>query len=205
MKQPTPKAPSGPEAPPAASIRRIAPAALTALAMAFIAVRFGMGAHDTLARTRDGACQALEPTPLPAILRDKPTPDFQLPDANGKTVSLKQQLGHPVLLNFWATWCAPCVEEIPSLEDLARRIEGTDLRMLAVSVDDDWAPIRRFFAKGSRIGVLLDKSHDIPKAWGTDKYPETFLIDAAGRVRYYYVNKRDWSRPEAVACLESLR
>ena len=94
---------------------------------------------------------------------------------------------------------------MPSLEDLARKLEGTDLRLLAVSVDDDWSAIRRFFPKGSSIGVLLDTSHDIPKKFGTDKYPETFLIDAAGRVRYYFINKRDWSRPEAVACLESLR
>jgi len=94
---------------------------------------------------------------------------------------------------------------VPSLEDLARKLDGTDLRLLAVSVDDDWGAIRRFFPKGSSIGVLLDTSHDIPKKFGTDKYPETFLIDAAGRVRYYFINKRDWSRPEAVACLESLR
>ena len=47
--------------------------------------------------------------------------------------------------------------------------------------------------------------HDVPEKFGTEKYPETFLIDAAGRVRYYFINKRDWSRPEAVACLESLR
>ena len=120
-------------------------------------------------------------------------------------MSLSAQRGHPVLLNFWATWCPPCVDEVPSLEDLARKLDGTDLRLLAVSVDDDWAAIRRFFPKGSSIGVLLDTSHDIPKKFGTDKFPETYLIDAAGRVRYYFINKRDWSRPEAVACLESLR
>ena len=79
------------------------------------------------------------------------------------------------------------------------------MRLLAVSVDDDWDKIRRFFAKGSDIGVLLDTSHDVPKKFGTEKFPETFLIDSAGRVRYYFINKRDWSRPEAVACLESLR
>ena len=173
--------------------------------MTFVAVRFVSGAHDTLARTRDGACIALAPDPLPDFLRNGPPPDFQLPDAAGPTVSLSQQRGHPVMLNFWATWCPPCVEEVPALEDLARRLDGTDMRMLAVSVDDDWAKIRRFFAKGSDIGVLLDVSHDMPKKFGTEKYPETFLIDAAGRVRYYFINKRDWSRPEAVACLESLR
>ena len=189
----------------ATTIRRFAPAAITALAMAFIAVRFVSGARETLARTRDGACVALAPDPLPDFLRNGATPDFQLPDAAGRTVSLSQQRGHAVMLNFWATWCPPCVDEVPSLEDLAQRLDGTDMRMLAVSVDDDWDKIRHFFAKGSKMGVLLDTSHEVPKKFGTEKYPETFLIDAAGRVRYYFINKRDWSRPEAVACLESLR
>jgi cytochrome c biogenesis protein CcmG/thiol:disulfide interchange protein DsbE len=186
-------------------LRRVGPIVVTVLAMTFVAVRFMSGARETLARTRDGACVALQPDPLPDSLRNAPPPDFQLPDATGRTVSLSQQRGHPVLLNFWATWCPPCVDEVPSLEDLANRLRGTDIRMLAVSVDDSWDPIRRFFAKGSDMGVLLDTSHDIPKKFGTEKYPETFMIDAAGRVRYYFINKRDWSRPEAVACLESLR
>jgi len=189
----------------ASALRRLLPAVLTALAMAFIAVRFVGGARETLARTRDGACAALQPDPLPEVLRRGAPPDFQLPDAAGRTVSLSQQKGHPVFLNFWATWCPPCVDEVPAIEDLARRLKGTDMRMLAVSVDDDWDKIRQFFAKGSDIGVLLDTSHDVPKKFGTEKYPETFLVDAAGRVRYYFINKRDWSRPEAVACLESLR
>lgn len=188
-----------------ARIRQLAPALITALAISFVTVRFAGGARDTLARTRDGACMAMQPDPLPAALRDGPPPDFSLPDATGKTVTLSGQKGHPVMLNFWATWCPPCVEEMPALEDLARRIDGTDLRLLAVSVDDEWEQIRRFFPKGSKIGVLLDKSHDIPKKFGTEKYPETFLIDAEGRIRYYFVNKRDWSRPETIACLESLR
>jgi peroxiredoxin len=186
-------------------LRRLAPVALTALAIAFVAVRFMGAVHDTLARTRGGACQALAPDPLPESLRGGLAPDFQLPDASGRQVSLRGQLGHPVLLNFWATWCPPCVDEVPSLEDLARRIDGSDLRLLAVSVDDDWGAIRRFFLKGSQIGVLLDVSHDVPKTFGTEKYPESFLIDATGHARYYFINKRDWSRPEAVACLESLR
>jgi len=186
-------------------LRRFWPAALTALAVAFVGVRFAGAVHDTLARTRGGACTAMQPDPLPAFLQNGPTPDFQLPDLAGRTVSLSGQKGHPVMLNFWATWCPPCVDEVPSLEDLARKLDGTDLRLLAVSVDDDWGKIRRFFPKGSAIGVLLDTSQEVPKKFGTEKFPESFLIDAAGRVRYYFINKRDWSRPEAVACLESLR
>jgi cytochrome c biogenesis protein CcmG/thiol:disulfide interchange protein DsbE len=187
------------------ALQRIGPIILTVLAMTFVAVRFIAGARETLARTRDGACVALQPDPLPEVLHNGVPPDFQLPDASGRMVSLSQQKGHPVFLNFWATWCPPCVDEVPAIEDLARRLKGTDMRMLAVSVDDDWDKIRRFFAKGSDIGVLLDTSHDIPKKFGTEKFPETFMIDAAGRVRYYFINKRDWSRPEAIACLESLR
>src|SRR4029079_17775076 len=203
MKGAGPK-PAAQEAAQTSTLQRVGPIAITVLAMVFVAVRFVGGARDTLARTRDGACVALQPDPLPEALRTA-TPDFQLPDATGHTVSLSQQRGHPVLLNFWATWCPPCVDEVPSLEDLAQRLKGTDMRMLAVSVDDEWDQIRRFFAKGSDIGVLLDKSHDIPKKFGTEKFPETFMIDSAGRLRYYFINKRDWSRPEAVACLESLR
>ena len=203
-----PKPPSAP-APTlgSAGARRVLPIVVTALAMGVVAVNFAMGARDTLARTRDGACKALEPDPMPAPIVNAggTPPEFQLPDAGGKTVSLSAQRGHPVMLNFWATWCPPCVDEIPALEDLARRIDGTDLRLMAVSVDEDWDTVRRFFAKGTRIGVLHDASKELPKKYGTEKYPETFLIDAQGKVRYFFANKRDWTRPETIACLESLR
>jgi peroxiredoxin len=187
------------------SARKVLSLALTWLATAVVAVLFFMGAHETLARTRENACRALQPDPLPAVLQGRATPDFQLLDASGKSVSLRDQRGHPVMLNFWATWCPPCVDEVPSVEDMARTIDGTDMRLLAVSVDEDWDAIRRFFVKGTKIGVLLDTSRNVPKSFGTEKYPETFFIDAQGRVRYYFINKRNWSKPEAVACLESLR
>jgi len=185
--------------------RVLLPIALTVVAMSFIGVRFFMAAHETLLRTRENACKALQPDPLPEALQRGPAPDFQLPDSSGKKISLAEQRGHPVMINFWATWCPPCVDEVPSLEDFARAIDGTDMRMLAVSVDDDWAAIRRFFVKGTKIGVLLDAAHGVPKTYGTEKYPETYFVDGAGRVRYYFINKRNWSKPEAVACLESLR
>lgn len=181
------------------------PAALTAGALCFVGVRFFSAASETLARTRENACRALQPDPIPAALQNREAPDFKLPDASGNMVSLSSQKGHPVAVNFWATWCPPCIEEVPSLEAMATSLEGTDLRLLAVSVDDDWDPIRRFFVKGTKIGVLLDKSHEVPKTFGTDKFPETYFIDSAGHVRYYFINKRNWAKAEAVACLESLR
>jgi peroxiredoxin len=179
--------------------------ALTVLALAYVGTRFLAGAHDSLERVRANACRGLTPDPVPVALQNREAPDFQLPDVNGKMVSLSAQRGHPVMINFWATWCPPCIEEMPSMEELARSIQNTDLRMFAISVDENWDLVRRFFAAGTKMGVLLDTSKDVPKKFGTEKYPETFLIDASGKVRHYFINKRDWSKPEALACLESLR
>jgi peroxiredoxin len=180
-------------------------AAVAVLAIGFVTVRFFVAASSTLALTRANACRALTPDPVPAALQNVEAPNFELPDATGRMVSLRAQKGHPVAVNFWATWCPPCVEEVPSFESFAASIEGTDMRLLAVSVDDDWDAIRRFFVKGTKIGVLLDKSHTIPKTFGTTQYPETYFLDGEGHVRYYFANSRNWSTPEAVACLESLR
>ena len=179
--------------------------ALTVLALAYVTTRFLAGAHESLERARAGACRGLTPDPVPSALQNREAPDFQLPDVNGKMVSLSAQKGHPVLINFWATWCPPCIEEMPSMEELARSIQNTDVRMFAISVDENWDLVRRFFAAGTKMGVLLDVSKEVPKKFGTEKYPETFLIDASGKVRHYFINKRDWSKPEALACLESLR
>jgi peroxiredoxin len=187
------------------STRRWLGVGVTLAAMAFVAVQFFAATAEGLARTRAAACLALHPDPLPEILKGKETPDFELADADGKKISLRSQIGHPVMVNFWATWCPPCTEEMPSMESMATGLVGSDIRMLAVSVDEDWAVVKRFFARGTRLGVLLDPSRDVPKRFGTEKFPETFFIDAQGRVRHYFINKRDWSRPEAVACLESLR
>ena len=183
--------------------KRLAVAALVALLTGWITVRFFLSAYETLASTRQNACRALEPSPIPATLASS-LPDFKLPDATGKMWSLAELKGRPVLLNFWATWCAPCVEEMPSLESLAQQI-GTDAVVLAVSVDDDWQTIRRFFPKGSPLSIVWDASKEVPKKFGTEKYPETFLIDAAGKLRHYFVNKRKWDSGEALDCLLGAR
>jgi peroxiredoxin len=185
--------------------RRVVGVGLTAGAVAVVAVQFFAATGDAVARARLAACRALAPDPIPASLQNVEAPDFELPDAAGKKISLRSQRGHPVFLNFWATWCPPCTEEMPSLETLAAGLAGSDVSTLAVSVDDSWDPVKSFFARGTRLGVVLDTSRDVPKRYTTEKYPETFFIDARGRVRYYFVNKRDWSKPEAIACLESLR
>ncbi|HEY4186899.1 MAG TPA: TlpA disulfide reductase family protein [Polyangia bacterium] len=178
---------------------------LTAAGVAIVSVQFFLAAGQGLARTRVAACQALRPDPVPAFLANVDAPDFDLTDGEGKRVSLRSQRGHPVLLNFWATWCPPCAEEMPSMERLAAALESSDIRTMAVSVDENWDLVKKFFARGTHLGILLDPTRDVPKRFGTEKFPETFLIDAQGRVRHYFISTRDWSRPEVIACLESLR
>ncbi len=152
------------------------------------------------------SCAALSPDPLPPNLRAEDAPDFSLPAENGKTLSLRDLRGKPVLLNFWFSTCPPCVEEMPSLEDLAARV-GDRATILAVSVDEEgWGPVKKFFSSGKTgLTVVLDQDKTVPKKYGTDKYPETYLIDAAGKLRHYFVNKRNWAQAEAAFCLESLR
>jgi cytochrome c biogenesis protein CcmG/thiol:disulfide interchange protein DsbE len=161
------------------------------------------GAAWTAAAARDSACRTLEPDPLSPKLRGL-APDFELADAAGKTMVAAFASGRPVLVSFWATWCPPCVQEMPSLEALARRL-GDRATVLAVSVDENWEAIRKFFPNGTPLTVLLDPSREAPASFGTSQFPESFLIDPSGHVRYAFINQRDWSVPEAAACIEDVR
>jgi cytochrome c biogenesis protein CcmG, thiol:disulfide interchange protein DsbE len=178
-------------------------AALTAAAVAFAGALLIRGAASTVRSAADGACLALRPNPLSPQLRNL-DPDFELPDLKGNKVSIRSLRGKPVLVSFFATWCPPCVEEAPSLEVLAGRL-GDKARVLMVSVDEDFDALKKFFTKGSLTTVVRDESKQVPASFGTSKYPESFLLDASGRVRYAFINQRDWSVPEAAACVAELR
>jgi peroxiredoxin len=185
--------------------RRVA-AVLVALAGAgVVGVLFLRAVSDTARKTQGTACRALAPDPLPAALRNGAAPKFSLPDLKGRAFTLDKLRGKPVLLNFWATWCPPCIEEMPSMETLATRI-GDRAVLAAVSVDESLDEVKRFFDKREvPLLVLHDPEKKVSQAYGSEKYPETFLIDAQGRVRYYFINKRDWAQVEATECLKSLR
>jgi peroxiredoxin len=184
--------------------RRLIAWTIVAAAVALVGVQFFRAAGETATATRGNACRTLNPDPVPAALRNQEAPDFELADVTGRKWSLRSLRGRPVLLNFWATWCPPCVEEMPSMEDLSRAV-GDRAVVLAVSVDENWDTLRRFFPKGTPLSVLLDTSKELPKKYGTEKYPESFLIDPQGHVRHYFINTRKWNEPEAAACLESVQ
>lgn len=140
-------------------------------------------------------------------------PDFELPALDGGTVRLSQLRGKIVFLNFWATWCAPCREEMPSMERLNRELNDPELVMLAVSVDEGGeAAVREFLADlPHSYRVLLDASTATRRlgtrtgaSYGITGVPETFLIDRNGYIVEHIVGPRNWSDPGLVDFFRAL-
>jgi cytochrome c biogenesis protein CcmG, thiol:disulfide interchange protein DsbE len=133
---------------------------------------------------------------------DKPAPQFVINDAT-RTVDLSKLRGHIVVLNLWATFCAPCIEELPSLLALQRQMP--DLAVVAVSMDQD-PNIYRHFLVQHHVDVLtvLDQDRRIFALYGTEQIPETYIIDRQGVLRRKFVNAQDWTSPEITGYLSKL-
>jgi cytochrome c biogenesis protein CcmG/thiol:disulfide interchange protein DsbE len=131
-------------------------------------------------------------------------PDFTLRDDQGKTVTLDQYRGKTVVLNFWASWCPPCLEEFPSLMQLERQVPG--VVVLAVSFDTDADAYRQYVADNhlGNMVVALDLSQKSNLAYGTTRPPETYVIDSQGRIRRKFIGAQDWSSPEIENYLRNL-
>lgn len=135
-------------------------------------------------------------------------PDFSLQDLQAKSYRLYEFLeaGNYVLVNFWATWCPPCLEELPSMEDLNQQWKGRLFSMLAISVDDEAQIVRDFLGQlGARQPTFLIL-HDPGKLqagiFGTEKFPETYLIGPDKRLLKKFVGPRNWTSSETLLELE---
>jgi cytochrome c biogenesis protein CcmG/thiol:disulfide interchange protein DsbE len=137
---------------------------------------------------------------------NQPAPDFLLPDLNGQVVHLSQLKGKVVMLNVWTTWCAPCRQEMPTMETLYRRLKSSDFFMLAVSQDVDGRnTVVPYLQEGDfTFPVLLDVHGEVGKKYGVTGYPETFIIDRQGTVVYHHIGYNDWSQPTVEAALRRL-
>jgi peroxiredoxin len=145
----------------------------------------------------------LGPPPAPTV--GQPCPDFTLPDLRGTPFRLSDHRGKVVLINFWATWCPPCVEEMPSLERLHRALEEKGLVVLAPSVDDSVEAIEAFREEhGLSFTVLHDRGADVSHAYQTFKYPETYVVDRNGILRWKFIGPRDWIAPDLMLDLVDL-
>jgi peroxiredoxin len=131
-------------------------------------------------------------------------PDFTVQDAQNK-VTLSQLRGQVVVLNFWATWCAPCVEEVPSLVAMQRRMKDKGVTVLAVSVDVDENAYRQF-VKDHNVNLLTVRDPDQKSnaLYGTSKFPETYIIDRNGVMRRKFIGAVDWTEPEITDFLSKL-
>jgi len=124
----------------------------------------------------------------------KPAPGFTLNDINGKKVSLSDYKGNVILLNFWATFCGPCKEEMPSLNNLYAALKKDGLIVLAVSIDDSEKPVQSFIrAKAITFPVLIDKDQQVYfEQYGVLGLPTSFIIDRDGIVRDKILGDRPW-------------
>lgn len=135
------------------------------------------------------------------VVEGSTAPDFVLNDLSGRQVRLSDYRGKVVLLNFWATWCPPCREEIPSMMKLNQALSGKPFQMLAVSIDEGGkdAVIGYFKKSGTMLPALLDTSNATAKRYGTTGVPETFVLDKKGVILKKVVGGMDWSDPQVVA------
>jgi cytochrome c biogenesis protein CcmG, thiol:disulfide interchange protein DsbE len=139
-------------------------------------------------------------------------PNFTIQDSD-RSVTLSQLRGKIVVLNFWATWCPPCVDEMPSLEQLQRKFQGKDVTVLAVSLDDDANDYHKFL-KDHHIDLLTVRESGqrtdtgvvapVSSKYGTFKVPETYIIDRNGMIRRKFIGEVNWGQLEIVEYLSRL-
>jgi thiol-disulfide isomerase/thioredoxin len=136
----------------------------------------------------------------PPFRKGEPMPELRFQDGLGNDVRLSSFRGRVVVLNFWATWCAPCREELPSLDRLHRALARDGLAVLAVSVDARGVDVEGFLKdRGLTLPVGRDPlGAEAARALSVDGYPTTFVIDAAGRLQARYLGVAEWDMPEAL-------
>jgi thiol-disulfide isomerase/thioredoxin len=133
------------------------------------------------------------------------TPALELADLDGVMHRLSDYRGKAVLVNFWATWCAPCRAEMPSIERLRKSMEGKPFAVLAVNMGES-GRVARDYAEKLPVGftVLLDREGRTTRGWGARVLPASFLIGPDGAIRFSYLGELDWSGAEVRSRIEAL-
>jgi peroxiredoxin len=131
-------------------------------------------------------------------------PDFTVQDSD-RSIKLSDYHGQIVILNFWATWCPPCVEEMPSLVEMQRRMKSKGITVLAVSVDVDQGAYNQFL-KDHNVNLMTvrDAGQKSNALYGTFKFPETYIIDRNGVMRRKFIGAIDWTAPDITDFLTKL-
>jgi cytochrome c biogenesis protein CcmG/thiol:disulfide interchange protein DsbE len=130
-------------------------------------------------------------------------PDFQLTADNGRAVSVPHFGGKLLVLNFWASWCGPCIEETPTLNRFAQQFADKGVVVLGVSVDKDEKAYRAFLQR-FKPDFLTVRDSKVHGEYGTFMYPETYIIDAQGKVLRKYAEAVDFTSPDITQLVNSL-
>ena len=200
--------------------RRHVIASVIVAAIAFPLILVFVGAvADARARTREAPFRALlgnvrfeqlmagqggVPHYLGASLL---APDFSLPRQGGGQWTLSEHQGKVIVMNFWTVTCRPCIQEMPTIELLAEITESWgDVEVVAISTDRSWAEAETIIPRSSRITSLLDSEREVvTDKFGTKLFPETWIIDADGLVRFRFDGPLDWSDPVALDLIRAYR
>jgi len=159
------------------------------------------GAHASALLQDDGADSGV------VVSVGRPAIDFTLSDLSGKPWRLSELKGRVVLVNFWASWCPPCVGEIPSLDRFARQYDPADVIVLAVNVEGKSAAELHDFLQRHPHGftVLLDREQRVQQQYGVRQLPETFLLDRQGMIVKRFIGGLNWTAPEVKRQIDFLR
>jgi cytochrome c biogenesis protein CcmG, thiol:disulfide interchange protein DsbE len=132
-------------------------------------------------------------------------PEFNLTTDSGRQISQSDFGGRLLVLNFWATWCPPCIDEMPSLDEFQKRLAASGVVVLGVSVDRSEKAYRDFLRKaGVSFLTARDPSASISSEYGTFKFPETYVIDADGRVVQKHIGPMLWTDEKLIREIRSL-
>jgi peroxiredoxin len=142
-------------------------------------------------------------TPVPGR---PPAPDFTLPDTAGKVHRLSDYRGRPVIINFWATWCPPCREEIPSMNRAWRSLRESGVAMLAINVGEDEDTIFVFTADyPAEFPLLLDRFGEVIGQWPVKGLPTSFVIAPDGTLAYRAIGGRVWDDEKLLEMIRGLK
>jgi len=160
-------------------------------------LRFAVIVTTLLAVTAIGCDRGGHPQEL-----NKPAPAFSVSDGTS-SVNLNQYRGKVVLVNFWASWCPPCVEETPSLLDFHHA--HPEYPILAISIDESDSAYKRFLVQHHfDVTTVRDPEQTVAKKYAVTGWPETFVIDRQGNIRRHFISAQNWNDPQILRYLQTL-
>ena len=144
---------------------------------------------------------------LTAVKESIQASEFELQDMDEETVKLSDYRGKVVLLNFWATWCPPCIREMPSMERLHQQVDADDFKVIAVNQMEDADEVFAFTGQleiDPTFEILFDTTSSVSQDYAVRGLPTTYLIDKKGKIRYRAVGGREFDHAEVVKLIENL-